>query len=71
MRPNKAAFCTLIKVLRENGALGDAMRVYEGMRKCGHAPSREFQQLTAAAAEQALSQEDQDLLDQVGGCPCL
>lgn len=66
LRPNRACFRTLVQALRENGELGQALRVYEGMRRCGFAPSTsEFQELTAAAAEVALSREDASLQVQV------
>ena len=66
LKPNRAAFKALIQVLRENGALGNALRVYDGMRRAGHAPNnREFQELTAAAAEIALTKQDSDLQAQV------
>jgi pentatricopeptide repeat protein len=66
VRPTPAAFRTLVRELRRAGALGAALRVYEGMRRAHHAPNNpEFQELLAAAAEAALAQGDPRLQAQV------
>ena len=62
MRPNRITFRTVVKELREAGALGAALRAYEGMRKAHYAPSNaDFQELIAAAAEAALAEGDPEL----------
>jgi pentatricopeptide repeat protein len=62
LRPNRVTFETLCQDLREQGALGAALRVYDGMRRAGFRPSnREFQELIAAAAEVALTNGDEEL----------
>ncbi|KAL4543686.1 hypothetical protein Ndes2437B_g01501 [Nannochloris sp. 'desiccata'] len=66
VRPNRVTFRTLVRELRQAGALGAALRAYEGMRRAQHAPSNvEFQELIAAAAEAALAEGDPELQAQV------
>jgi pentatricopeptide repeat domain-containing protein 1 len=66
LKPTRAAFRGLIRELRAAGALGAALRMYQGMRRAYHAPvPREFQDLIAAAAEAALAQGDPELQAQV------
>ena len=66
VRPNRVTFRTLVRELREAGALGAALRAYEGMRRAQYAPSNtEFQELIASAAEAALAEGDPELQAQV------
>ena len=66
LKPNQTFFKALIKVLRENDALSEALRVYEGMRRAGFSPNnREFQDLIGKAAEVALFDSDPHLQQQV------
>lgn len=66
VRPNRVTFRTVVRELREAGALGAALRAYEGMRRAQHAPSNtEFQELIASAAEAALAEGDPELQAQV------
>lgn len=66
LKPNRITFRTLVRELREQGALAAALRVYTGMRRAQFAPnSRDFQELIAAAAESALADGDPELQAQL------
>ena len=66
LKPNRRTFRTLVRELREQGALVEALRVYAGMRAAQFAPNnRDFQELIAAAAESALAYGDPELQAQL------
>lgn len=51
VKPNQATFRTVVGALREAGELGEALRVYQAMRRLYPADNSEFEGLTAAAGE--------------------
>ncbi|PRW57431.1 pentatricopeptide repeat-containing chloroplastic [Chlorella sorokiniana] len=62
VKPNQATFRVVVGALREAGELGEALRVYQAMRRLNYpADNAEFEGLTAAAAERALTAEDAEL----------
>lgn len=51
-KPNQATFRVVVGALREAGELGEALRVYQAMRRLNYpADNAEFEGLTAAAGE--------------------
>ena len=60
-KPNQATFRTVVGALREQGALAEALRAYQAMRRLYPADNSEFEGLTAVAAERALAAEDAEL----------
>ena len=53
MQPNHATFRTVVGALREAGELGQALRVYQAMRRLHPADNSEFEGLIAVAGEGA------------------
>ncbi len=54
VKPNQATFRVVVGALREAGELGEALRVYQAMRRLNYpADNAEFEGLTAAAGERS------------------